>query len=100
MWANNILFWNASKSCIWVKISKVNKILRHRSGFISFYLTVGSYSEAESLKTLKFGEKKIFTEVVTKKLERLERKTRQCCDLETKGEQGNRKRNDQLLLRK
>lgn len=64
------------------------------------YLTVGSYSEAESLKTLKLGEKKIFTEVVTKKLERLGRKTRQCHDLETKGEQGNRKRNDQLLLRK
>ena len=75
MWGNNILFWNAGKCCVWVKISKVNKILRHRSRFISLYLTVGSYSEAESLKTLKLGEKKIFTEVVTKKLERLERKT-------------------------
>ena len=92
MWGNNILFWNAGKCCVWVKISKVNKILRHRSRFISLYLTVGSYSEAESLKTLKLGENKIFTEVVTKKLERLERKTRQCYDLETRGEQ--------LLLRK
>ena len=100
MWGNNILFWNAGKCCVWVKISKVNKILRHRSRFISLYLTVGSYSESESLKTLKLGENKIFTEVVTKKLERLERKTRQCYDLETRGEQGNRKRNGQLLLRK
>lgn len=35
-------------------------------------MTVGSYSEAEPLESLKLVEKKIFTEVVTKKSERLE----------------------------
>lgn len=39
------------------------------------------------MKTLKLGGK-IFTEVVTKKLERLERKTRQCYDLETRESKG------------
>lgn len=60
-----IYIWNDSKSYKWVKISEVNQSLRHISGFITIYMTIGSYSEAKPLENLKLEEKKIFIETGT-----------------------------------